>query len=102
MSVYKHKIYTKVTDLIKAEQGTWNEEAIREIAKANQIDAILSITVARTKTPDLKKWHVEGSGVYTARSGYRLLLQGSLDKQNTPRKSNTNLGTNFFPNLWAL
>ncbi|KAA3469928.1 reverse transcriptase [Gossypium australe] len=77
-SILCAKGFTKVTDLINREQGTWKEDVIRDIVEADQVETILSIPIAQMKPPDLKFWQVEGTGEYTIKNGYKLLLHESF------------------------
>ncbi|KAK5775182.1 hypothetical protein PVK06_043051 [Gossypium arboreum] len=94
--------YTLAADLINHEKGTWCEDAVREIADATQVDAILSTLLSRLQIPDIRIWRVHGSVVYTVKSGYRLLTQSKLPKQNIPNDSTGITATTFFTKLWSL
>ncbi|KAA3486864.1 RNA-directed DNA polymerase [Gossypium australe] len=63
--------YTRVSQLINHERGTWNDTTIREIEAEDQVQAILSIPLARTKLLDSRIWRLDRSGVYTVKSGYK-------------------------------
>lgn len=70
--------YTCVVDLIHKADGTWNEESIREVVEGDQVEAILSIPIDDQSSPNTKIWRVDNIGTYSVKSGYKLLLQQTL------------------------
>lgn len=54
------------------ESGRWNSQLIRESFLANEVDAILSLTLSATTMDNSLIWHFEKFGLYYVRSGYNL------------------------------
>lgn len=83
-------------------KGTWNEDPAQEITDAIQFDAIPSISLSSLQILDIRIWRVDSTRVYTVKSGYRLLTQSKLPKQNTLNDSIGITTTTFFTKLWFL
>lgn len=58
--------------------------------------------MARSNSYDTKCWLADGSGEYTSKSGYRLLLFGNLPNSNQPNETHKTIEVNFFTKLWDL
>ncbi|KAL4361211.1 hypothetical protein GQ457_04G014700 [Hibiscus cannabinus] len=94
--------YTKVSDLIDPIRNEWNTMILSSLFESSLVDRILCISLARSKPPDSLVWRCEGSGQYSPKSGYRLLI----DEELQPLSGNTNdqniLYSAFFKALWQL
>ncbi|KAK8686344.1 hypothetical protein V6N13_125369 [Hibiscus sabdariffa] len=65
-------------------------------------DRILCIPLAVTKPPDELVWGIGGSGLYSPKSGYRLLLEEDLQASRDRSISSSNSVSEFFNNLSKL
>ncbi|KAA3490037.1 reverse transcriptase [Gossypium australe] len=92
--------YTHVSQLIDVDSNTWNKELICSIVDENTADRILSIPITDSRTEDTLVWKHDGSGVYTVKSGYRVLAtSGDL---NNILSSNEDDYNNFYKSLRPL
>lgn len=66
-----------VADLIDPTVGEWRQDLVRSSFSDPIAKLILSIPLSRHPLPDRCQWFLEGNGVYSVRSGYKLLLRGS-------------------------
>ena len=66
-------VLNKVSDLLCADDGSWDIEKVRRNFIAPDADAILNIPV-RSGGNDYWVWALEKSGCYTVKSAYRSLM----------------------------
>lgn len=66
--------YTHMAYLIHKDRGTQNMEYVKEVAKVDQVEAILSIPIGCLNTLNIKVWRVDNSRVYSVKSRYKLLI----------------------------
>ncbi|KAH1045942.1 hypothetical protein J1N35_036726 [Gossypium stocksii] len=93
--------WTTVEQLIEAETGTWNKKLVLQIFDEAHASRILSIPLSRARSEDMLVWKHEGSGEYSVKSGYRVLITDHLLKLNYIT-SNTVVYKDFYRLLWAL
>jgi hypothetical protein len=62
--------YTKVSELIDAETGTWDEELLRSIFWSIGVKRILNILLARSMVQDFVSWHYTKTGIFSIRPCY--------------------------------
>ncbi|KAL4325014.1 hypothetical protein GQ457_11G023740 [Hibiscus cannabinus] len=66
--------HTVVYDLIDPGDRVWKHYVVSELFDEEQTSRICSIPLSKTSCPDEIIWRFDGSGCYTAKSGYRLLM----------------------------
>ncbi|KAL4309243.1 hypothetical protein GQ457_01G013830 [Hibiscus cannabinus] len=91
--------YPMVSDLILQDSATWNFTILHNLFDSNMVDRIGCIPLAQSKPIDELVWRIESIGIYTPRSGYKLLLETmsiSRTMNNEPRFSA------FYRLLWEL
>ncbi|KAK8987055.1 hypothetical protein V6N11_055372, partial [Hibiscus sabdariffa] len=66
--------YNIVSDLVDISTGSWKYGVIEDLFEENIEVRIHSIPLSSLDLPDELIWRHDGAGVYTAKSGYRLLL----------------------------
>ncbi|KAL4377888.1 hypothetical protein GQ457_02G017680 [Hibiscus cannabinus] len=66
--------HTVVSDLIDPGDRVWKHYVVSELFNEEQTSRICSIPLSKTSCPDEIIWRFDGSGCYTAKSGYRLLM----------------------------
>ena len=64
---------TRVNELIEEDTKKWNIEKINEMFPANVAEMIQGIPIGNLNAEDILVWHQEENGVYSVRSGYRML-----------------------------
>ncbi|GMI91218.1 hypothetical protein like AT4G29090 [Hibiscus trionum] len=64
---------SKVSDLIIPNTNRWNTDLIFSIFSPSQASSILSIQLPHFSREDLIIWRADKSGLYSVRSGYKLL-----------------------------
>ncbi|KAA3482175.1 reverse transcriptase [Gossypium australe] len=92
--------WSYVSQLIEEDTQTWNGELIRNIVDEATADRILSIPIAGRCTEDMLVWKYEGSGDYSVKSGYRVLI--TTNTSSTPNCSNEEDYKDFYKALWQL
>ncbi|KAK5794751.1 hypothetical protein PVK06_035993 [Gossypium arboreum] len=63
-----------VSDLILQNPNRWNRDIIYSIFTKEEVDQIVSIPIPTTNQSDKVVWFKENSGIYSVKSGYKLLL----------------------------
>ncbi|KAL4347997.1 hypothetical protein GQ457_17G012790 [Hibiscus cannabinus] len=66
-----------VVDLIDPTSNQWNQDLIVQHFSPAEVRSIIAIPLPSTPEPDFHVWTGELSGLYTVRSGYKLLLPSS-------------------------
>ncbi|GMI81993.1 hypothetical protein HRI_001868600 [Hibiscus trionum] len=66
-----------VSDLIEGDSMTWKVDLIRASFISSEAEEILCIPISRFSQADRVVWSGEHSGIYSVRSGYRMLLPPS-------------------------
>ncbi|KAL4334864.1 hypothetical protein GQ457_07G036340 [Hibiscus cannabinus] len=94
--------YTKVADLTNPSSNTWDIALVQSLFAPNIADRILCIPIARTKPSDEIVWGMDGSGYYSPKSGYRLLLEENLQDSRGNTVYCSMAASEFFKNLWKL
>ncbi|GMI66103.1 hypothetical protein HRI_000279600 [Hibiscus trionum] len=92
--------YSKVSELINSTSNSWNRDIINSIFNPAQASSILSIQLPHYSREDLIIWRADKSGMYSVRSGYKLLcgVQYMTDRSGTLQQSDT---PSIFKNLWT-
>ncbi|KAL4273637.1 hypothetical protein GQ457_13G027630 [Hibiscus cannabinus] len=77
--------YTYVLDLIDYASATWKVDVLDALFDEAQVKRICSIPLSKVRLSDEIIWRPDCSGVYTVKSGYRLIL----DDLSSPTSSNS-------------
>lgn len=83
------------------EGNTWNRELIHKLVDNDTVTRILSIPISESKPGDIRVWKYEGSGEYTVKSGYRVLIKELLQNRSN-LSSNNEEYKRFYMDLWSL
>ncbi|KAK0607443.1 hypothetical protein LWI29_015165 [Acer saccharum] len=86
-----------VADL-KREDGSWNEELIRQTFWEDEVQSILGIPTSRLALDDFLLWHYEKSGRYSVKSGYWV----ALDASSNPSYSGMGCKESWWKFFWRL
>ncbi|GMI74475.1 hypothetical protein HRI_001116800 [Hibiscus trionum] len=91
---------SKVSDLIISTTNSWNRDLINSIFSPTQASSILSIQLPHFSREDLIIWRADKSGIYSVRSGYKLLCGVHLmtDSSGTLQQSDT---PSIYKKLWT-
>ncbi|KAK5840388.1 hypothetical protein PVK06_009287 [Gossypium arboreum] len=82
-----------VSDLMLQNPNRWNRDIIYLIFVKEEADQIVSILIPTTNQPNKVVWFKENSGIYSVKSGYKLLLD--LSNVNVNEKK-------LFKQIWSL
>lgn len=80
---------------------TWNRELIHNLVDDVTASRILAIPISESRPEDMRVWKYEGSGEYTVRSGYRVLITEYLHS-NLHTSTRDEDYKDFYIDLWAL
>ncbi|KAA3486162.1 reverse transcriptase [Gossypium australe] len=100
--------FISVKQLINGDTKTWNRELIDNLVDEYTADRILAIPLTAHRTEDTLVWKYEGTGVYTVKSGYRVLTTSNVLPNSTSASlSITSEATegwqkDFYTSLWPL
>ncbi|KAL4385050.1 hypothetical protein GQ457_15G008960 [Hibiscus cannabinus] len=94
--------FPRVSDLICSESNTWNHGLLQSIFPHDIADRIGCIPLARSKPCDELIWRCENTGIYSPKSGYRVLLEMSLQQFPIHHDPSVTLKLSFCKLLWAL
>lgn len=81
--------------------NTWNNELIFSIFYDDLAKRILSILLSDSRSKDILLWKFEGSGDYSVRSGYRVLVSDFLQRNNYI-KPNLVVYKDFYNTFWPI
>ncbi|KAA3485159.1 reverse transcriptase [Gossypium australe] len=93
--------WTTVNHLIDDSSFTWKEDVILKIAESDQANRILSIPLARPDAEDILVWRYDNKGIYTVKSGYRVLIT-SRSQTISNTMDDTGKYKSFYKQLWEL
>ncbi|KAL4319515.1 hypothetical protein GQ457_18G010780 [Hibiscus cannabinus] len=85
-----------MADLINPTNNEWNIDLIKSLFTPSVTNKILCIPLTKSKPPDVLVWGIEGSGLYTPKSGYRLLLGEEIQASRGNIVSNNHSFSEFF------
>ncbi|KAH1055128.1 hypothetical protein J1N35_033193 [Gossypium stocksii] len=93
--------WTTVNQLIESETSTWKRELVYNLFDGDTVARILSIPISDGGREDLRVWKHDGSGIYTVRSGYRVLNSAHLQVSSliSPNEGDY---ISFYKALWSL
>ncbi|CAL1397912.1 unnamed protein product [Linum trigynum] len=63
-------IFSRVSELIDHENGTWKSNILQEYFNPIDRARILSISLLRVASPDYQDWYFEKKGLYSSKSAY--------------------------------
>ncbi|KAK9043964.1 hypothetical protein V6N11_072287 [Hibiscus sabdariffa] len=94
--------YPRVSDLIITESNTWDYALLLSLFGTAMADRIRCIPLSRTKPPDELVWRCDNTGNYTPKSGYKLLMEMTIDQHISDSWTRSSLFFYFFRALWGL
>ncbi|KAL4310599.1 hypothetical protein GQ457_01G027790 [Hibiscus cannabinus] len=94
--------FSRVSGLICSESNTWNHGLLQSVFPHDIADRIGCIPLARSKPCDELIWRCENTGHYSPKSGYRVLLEMSLQQHPINHEPIASLKSSFYQSLWAL
>ncbi|KAK8654528.1 hypothetical protein V6N13_128491 [Hibiscus sabdariffa] len=94
--------YPRVSDLIITESNTWDYALLLSLFGTAMADRIRCIPLSRTKPPDELVWRCDNTGSYTPKSGYKLLMEMTIDQHISDLWTRSSLFFSFFRALWGL
>ncbi|KAK8527528.1 hypothetical protein V6N12_054735 [Hibiscus sabdariffa] len=83
-----------VADLIEEVDKSWKYDVLKDLFDAEQVSRICSIPLSRARLLDEIVWRYDGTGNFSAKSGYRLLRAEQACTLSTKLSS-------FFTDMWA-
>lgn len=89
-----------MVDLIDTESVTWRKEVLKNLFNEEQVNKILTIPITSSDIKDTKIWRGDDSGEYTAKNGYRWLIQ----EITNPRLASTQptILHGVYKKIWSL
>ncbi|MBA0635604.1 hypothetical protein Godav_021843, partial [Gossypium davidsonii] len=93
--------WSTVNQLIDADSCTWDRTLLLKIVDENTADRILAIPISVSRPEDRVVWKHEGSGEYTVKSGYRVLIAAHL-QSTAYMPAIHEVYIDFYKDLWSL
>ncbi|KAL1150023.1 hypothetical protein V6Z11_A10G229500 [Gossypium hirsutum] len=93
--------WTTVNQLIESETNTWNKDLIYNIVDEDHAARIFSIPLSEANSEDMLVWKHEGTGEYSVKSRYRVLVTELLHN-STYTSSNVEAYKDFYISFWSL
>lgn len=85
-----------VSNLLRLEEESWDEELIKAIFWEEDYEDILQIPVAAHGIVDIRVWNQSSNGYYTVRSAYYLAREMNLEKfQSSTGQSSSPVGRSW-------
>ncbi|KAK8558829.1 hypothetical protein V6N12_042122 [Hibiscus sabdariffa] len=94
--------YSLVSDLIDQTTHTWKEDVVRMLFSADQAMPILCIPIPVNHQPDKLILREDRSGLYSVRSGYRYLINKSIEQEAIISQQYAEGVKKFYDRLWSL
>ncbi|KAK9047296.1 hypothetical protein V6N11_053143 [Hibiscus sabdariffa] len=94
--------FPKVSDLIIPESNVWNYGLLQSIFPSDIAARIGCIPLARSKPCDELIWRYDNTGLYSPKSGYKLLLEMSSSQHPINVEPNAAIMLSFYKSLWEL
>nr|ABF95850.1 retrotransposon protein, putative, unclassified [Oryza sativa Japonica Group] len=91
-----------VSQLIRQEDKSWNEDLIRHVCHPIDAAEILKIKLPQFPAEDFLAWHFGKSGVYTVRSGYRLAMKAQLGNDASSSSNSLNGERCIWRDFWKI
>ncbi|KAK9039027.1 hypothetical protein V6N11_023866 [Hibiscus sabdariffa] len=87
--------YTTMSDLIDSHSATWKVDIMFDIFDEVQARKICSIPLFKAGLSDVVNWRPDGSGIYSVKSGYRLLCNDTSSSSGIISPSHVSLISRF-------
>lgn len=94
--------FSTVSQLINGETNTWIEDRVKSILNESQAKRVLAIPLSRTWRHDTFVWCHDGSGEYSTKSGYKVLIESDSRYGTTQPMTTPNVSIDFFITVWSL
>ncbi|KAL4379005.1 hypothetical protein GQ457_02G014010 [Hibiscus cannabinus] len=94
--------YTYVSDLIDSANATWKVDVLEALFDEARVSRICSIPLSKAGLSDEIVWRPDGSGVYTVKSGYRLIWGDLSSSTGTNSSSHNMFMSRFYNEMWAV
>ncbi|KAK8497416.1 hypothetical protein V6N13_000206 [Hibiscus sabdariffa] len=94
--------YTYVSDLIDSTTATWKVDVLEALFDEARVSRICSIPLSKAGLSDEIFWRPDGLGVYTVKSGYRLIRGDLSSSTSTNSSSHSMIMSRFYNEMWAV
>ncbi|KAK8499586.1 hypothetical protein V6N11_025530 [Hibiscus sabdariffa] len=94
--------YTQVSDLIHAPSATWRVDVLQALFDEEQVDTICSIPLSKSRKCDEIIWPPDGSGIYSVKSGYKLLRDDLSVIAGVTGSPYSSMVLRFFNEMWSV
>nr|POE69438.1 putative ribonuclease h protein [Quercus suber] len=89
-----------VSVLIDHSKNCWIEEVVDNTFLPHEADVIKAIPLSLDDVVDVRFWSVSADGIYTVKSGYKLIMENEL--RVLPSSSNLSLSKKVWKGIWSL
>ena len=96
----EHDLNLKVVDLMDHELHCWDSDLVNNIFLPSEAKMILAIPLSLVDTPDRLFWPMNSSGVYSVKSGYKLLR--ACVEPVSPSSSDQSGNRDVWKQIWKL
>ncbi|KAL4354441.1 hypothetical protein GQ457_06G018800 [Hibiscus cannabinus] len=94
--------HSTVADLIDHSSRRWKRDIIENLFDEDQASRICNIPLSITRLNDEIVWRYDGSGIYSVKSGYKLLRTDHEDEYMQNSNPHTVTLSNFYARVWAV
>ncbi|KAL4308866.1 hypothetical protein GQ457_01G015730 [Hibiscus cannabinus] len=94
--------YIHVSDLIHGPSATWRVDVLQALFDEEQVDTICSIPLSRSRKCDEIIWRPDRSGIYSVKSGYRLLRDDLPAITGVTGAPFSHMILQFFNDMWSV
>ncbi|KAK9021086.1 hypothetical protein V6N11_011091 [Hibiscus sabdariffa] len=91
--------FPRVSDLIVTETNTWRSSLVHSLFDPSLANIILCIPLGKSKPPDELIWRGDNTGIYSPKSGYKILLEDELSSNDLINDPRFTLFKAFYCNL---
>ncbi|KAK9010599.1 hypothetical protein V6N11_043480 [Hibiscus sabdariffa] len=95
-------VLTTLQCLIDSHSATWKVNILFDIFDEVQAHKICSIPLSKAGLSDVINWRPDGSGIYSVKSGYRLLCNDTISSSGIVPHSHVSLLSRFYNEMWAV
>ncbi|KAK8681591.1 hypothetical protein V6N13_053993 [Hibiscus sabdariffa] len=91
-----------VSDLIDISSRSWKLDVLNALFDEDQGNRICSIPLSKLGMSDKLTWHCDGSGLYSVKSGYRLLRDDVFATNGRNSSNHACTLKRFYSELWSM
>lgn len=95
-------VLNRVCDLMDTRGRRWNVERIQSLFNHEEVQAIRQVPIVMQDDNDMLIWHCTKKGIYTVKSGYRVICENESFAEHRIGSASRNLPKREWNCLWNI